>query len=500
VPEPGLDSRTGREYIRLEERKIGVNKRPAAFILAAALTAPALWGQAVRDPVWAGQFYEADPARLSVQIDFFLQNAGAGGPDNVIALIAPHAGYVYSGQTAAYAYRLVKDKPFDTVVVLGPSHRFGFRGCSIYDRGAFRTPLGTVSVDEALAAELEKRSGFAFIPEAHAEEHSIEVQVPFVQKVLPSAKIVPVVIGYPEKKTVETLASALAGACAGKRVLVVASTDMSHFLTKDGANKMDAGTIELIKGLKAETIIRRMEDRENILCGGAAVAAAIFFAGKRGPVRAEILKYADSSAASGDESRVVGYVAAALVAGTPEPERFALTGADRKELLALARAAVVAAVEEGRIVDDPSPGPNLKAARGAFVTLKRRGRLRGCIGFIEPVMPLYQAVIGGAVYAATKDTRFDPVSKSELKDLECEISVLTPLAEVENPRLIKVGTHGLVIEKNGRKGILLPQVPVENGWTLDQFLEQICLKAGLPEDSWRNGAKLYSFEAIVFHD
>ena len=150
-------------------------------------------------------------------------------------------------------------------------------------------------------------------------------------------------------------------------------------------------------------------------------------------------------------------------------------------------------------MDDPAAGPNLKAARGAFVTLKKKGRLRGCIGFIEPVMPLYQAVISGAVYAATKDNRFDPVSKSELKDLEYEISVLTPLTEVTNTRLIQVGKHGLVIEKNGRKGILLPQVPVENGWTLDQYLEEICLKAGLPEDSWRTGAKLYTFEAIVFH-
>ena len=477
-----------------------MKKISTVFILAATVTASSLWGQGIRDPVWAGQFYDADPGRLSAQIDFFLGNAGPAGQGDAVALIVPHAGYVYSGQAAAFAYGWVRGKPFDTVIILGPSHRFGFQGCSIYLKGGFRTPLGTAMVDEALAADLAKRSGFGFIPEAHSQEHSIEVQVPFIQKALPAAKIVPVVIGYPEKKTVDALASALVSVCAGKKVLVVASTDMSHFLSKDDANRLDAGTIQLIKDLKAETIIRKMEARDNILCGGAAVAAAMIYAGKRGPVRAEILKYADSAAASGDKTRVVGYVAAALVAGGQSaPPAFALTEADKKELLALARSAVTAAVEDGRVVDDPAAGPNLKAARGAFVTLKKKGRLRGCIGFIEPVMPLYQAVISGAVYAATKDNRFDPVSKSELKDLEYEISVLTPLTEVTNTRLIQVGKHGLVIEKNGRKGILLPQVPVENGWTLDQYLEEICLKAGLPEDSWRTGAKLYTFEAIVFH-
>ncbi len=477
-----------------------MRKHSTALLLAAAIASSPLAGQGIRDPVWAGRFYEADPGRLGAGIDLYLRDADPAPRGEIIALIAPHAGYIYSGRTAAIAYGLIKDGPFDTVIILGPSHRVGFRGCSIYIKGGFRTPLGTALVDEALAADLARRSGFGFIPEAHAEEHSIEVQVPFIQKVLPAAKIVPIVIGVPEKRTVESLASALASACSGKRALVVASTDMSHFLTKAGANELDAGTIELIKGLKAETIIRKMEGRENILCGGAAVAAAMIYAGKRGPFRAEILDYADSAAASGDASRVVGYVSAALVAGDGQGPGFALTGAEKKELLSLARSAVTAAVEEGRTLEAPATGPNLAAPRGAFVTLKKNGRLRGCIGFIEPVMPLCRAVIGGAVYAATRDARFRPVSKDELDDLEYEISVLTPPIEVANPRTIKVGTHGLIIEKNGRKGILLPQVPVENGWTLDQFLEQICLKAGLPEDSWRTGAKLYTFEAIVFHE
>jgi MEMO1 family protein len=472
--------------------------KPALILLTVGVILPCLWGQGVREPVWAGRFYDDNAERLSAQLDFFLENAGPGPGEEAVALIAPHAGYVYSGQTAAFAYKLVRGKPFDTVVILGPSHRYGFRGCSIYSGGGFRTPLGTVLVDEALASDLMKRSGFAFVPEAHAEEHSVEVQVPFIQKVLPAAKIVPVVIGYAERKTIETLAAALVKACAGRKVLVVASTDMSHFLSREEANRTDAETMDLIRGLKAETIIRKMEARGNILCGGAAVAAAILYAGARGAVSAEILKYADSAAASGDESRVVGYVAAALVARSGPAPEFTLTASDKKELLALARSAVTTAVEEGRIMDSPATGENLRAARGAFVTLKKRGRLRGCIGFIEPIMPLDRAVIEAAVYAATRDGRFEPVSRAELKDLEYEISVLTPPRETTNPLAIKIGKHGLIIEKNGRKGVFLPQVPVENGWDLDTYLEEICLKAGLPPGSWKSGARLYTFEAIVF--
>jgi len=459
--------------------------------------------QGVREPVWAGQFYDADAARLTAAIDGFLNDLPAAPTlrGDIRAIVVPHAGYVYSGRTAAYAYRLVRRKPYETVVIIGPSHRFGFKGCSIYAKGGFRTPLGTAVVDEALAAELMKRSGFKFIPEAHEKEHSVEVQVPFVQTVLPGAKIVPVVMGYPEMRTVKALAAALDAACAGREVLVVASTDMSHFLAKSKANAVDAKTIELIKALKADAIEARMEAGENILCGGAPVAAATLYAKKLGPVRAEILNYTDSAAATGDESQVVGYVAAALVAeGGPNEPAFGLSDAEKKELLALARSAVEAYVEDGRVVEYAATNPGFLAHRGVFVTLKKKGALRGCIGFIEPVMPLARGVVEAAIYAAARDTRFEPVSKNELKSLDYEISVLTPLEDMPDPNLIKVGKHGLVVEMNGRKGLLLPQVPVENHWDRETFLEQTCLKAGLPPDAWKKGAKFQSFEAIVFRE
>jgi len=461
----------------------------------------AAFGQEVREAVWAEQFYDGDAGQLAARIDRFLRNVPPQ-PEvrgEIKALIVPHAGYVYSGQTAAYAYSLVKGKPYDTVVIIGPSHRLGFKGCSIYPKGGFQTPLGTAAVDEALAAELMKGSGFTFVAEAHEEEHSVEVQVPFIQTVIPGAKIVPIVMGNPEMRTVKALAASLDSACAGKKVLVIASTDMSHFLTKDNANAADAKTIELIKALKADEIERKMEAGENILCGGSPVASVILYAGKRGSVRAEVLKYADSAEQSGDVTRVVGYVSAALIVGGQSAgPSFELTVSEKKELLALARSAVETYVRERRTIDPPAMSSKLATNKGAFVTLKERGELRGCIGYIEPVAPLAQTIIQAAIYAAVGDSRFEPVSAAELNRLEYEISVLTPLEEVTNPSLIRVGKHGLVIEKNGRKGLLLPQVPVENGWDREEFLAQACLKAGLPEDAWRQGAKIYSFEAIVF--
>lgn len=458
------------------------------------------FGQGIRKPVWAGQFYEKDASRLSSEIDVYLQNAKPvpAVSNEILAIIVPHAGYVYSAQTAAYAYSLVKGKNYDSVVVIGPSHRVGFAGCSVYPQGGFETPLGVAKIDAALAAEIMRVSGFTYIPEAHEQEHSIEVQVPFIQKVLPQAGIVPIVMGYQTKKTITALADALALSLAQKNILVVVSTDMSHFLPKSQASDVDARTISLVKSLKTESLIRAVESGENILCGGGPVAATLLYLQKRGPVKVEILNYADSTGAGGPDTKVVGYMAAALTLNDP-PQEFSLSREEKKELLDLARSAVTTFVRERTEISYETQNPSFLSPKGAFVTLKKNGRLRGCIGFIEPLFPLYQAIVRGAIYAAVEDRRFEPVSPGELDSLEYEISVLTPLKQISNPNLVQVGKHGLVISQRGRKGLLLPQVPVENGWDREQFLEEACLKAGLPPDAWKRGAEIFVFEAIVFH-
>jgi AmmeMemoRadiSam system protein B/AmmeMemoRadiSam system protein A len=467
-----------------------------ALILAPAAAA----AQGVRPAAFADQFYPADPARLAADIDAYLAAAAPAAPPagKIVGLIAPHAGYAYSGRTAGAAYALVRGRKIDTVVIIAPSHHVAFEGCSIWPDGGFATPLGVASVDAALAKEISRASGFRFRADAFAEEHAVEVQVPFVQRTLPGAAIVPIVMGAQTRSTIRALAAALAKTCLEKNVLVVASTDLSHFLPEARAKEVDAETASLIRAMNAETIIRKAEAGENIMCGGGPVAAVLLFAERAGQAKVEILARTDSAAFGGP---VVGYLAAAVVSGAgPAPQAFALTAEEKADLLKLARAALTEYVERGTEIADRSGRKAFEEPRGAFVTLTKNGGLRGCIGFIEPVFPLGQAVIRAAIYAASEDPRFRPVSASELKDIRVEISVLTPARAIDNPREVKVGTHGLIVEKDGRKGVLLPQVPVDNGWDRETFLAQGCIKAGLPEDAWKRGAKLSVFEAIVFHE
>ncbi len=487
------------------------------FLLFAGLAL----AQGVRKPVWAGQFYDADSARLARQIDGFLAAAQPVRPAGTIrALIVPHAGYVYSGRMAGVGYKAVQGGDYDTVVILGPTHRVNFRGASIWPEGAFATPLGEAAIDAEAARELAKASGFRFVPEAHAEEHSVEVQVPFIQRALPKAKIVPVVIGRPEEATMRTLASALAGLAKTRKVLVVVSTDMSHYLSRQEAAETDADTIGLVKGRKTSALLRMAERGENTMCGAAGVVTALYYAERMGEAEVDILGRTDSSEGGGPDDRVVGYFSAVVstkpapgtAAGEAEAKEqqaagpradegdFTLSPEEKKELLALARKTLESFFKDGSIPERDAANPKFAAPRGAFVTLTRGGSLRGCIGYIEAIMPLGDTVQRCAVYAATEDPRFESVTARELKDLRIEISVLTTPKRIDDPELVEVGRHGLIMSRDGRRGVLLPQVPVENRWGREEFLAQTCRKAGLPADAWKKGAVIEAFEAIVFHE
>lgn len=475
-----------------------MRKKIVLFVFLILVFVSASWPQGLRKAQLAGSWYPKDPAALSRLIDYFLKNVPASIPPsgNIMAIIAPHAGYVFSGQVAAYAYKSIQNKNYESVVILAPSHQFGFEGCSIYPNGGYETPFGIAQVDAFLSAEISKATGFGYIAQAHQTEHSVEIQVPFVQRVLPQAKIVPIVMGIPKKAMITRLAEGLKKATAGKKILIIASTDLSHFYTKEEANKKDNETIALIREFKTDELIRKCEKRENIMCGGGPVGATLLFGKDKAGV--EILRYSDSSEASQDESRVVGYLAAALVA-KPVTKEFHLSEQDKKELLQLAYSTVNLYIQKNKVPEYKSQSENLSQNCGVFVTLKKQGQLRGCIGFIEPVLPLHQAVMQASIYAACRDSRFLPVTRDELDDLKVEISVLSPLKKIINLNRITVGKHGLVIAKDGKRGLLLPQVAVEHNWTRETFLEQACLKAGLPKNAWRSGAEIFVFEAIVFH-
>jgi len=474
-------------------------KKVFAFVTGILLIlSVSAWPQGVRKSLLAGTWYHGDPEQLSRYIDSLLQNVELDSlpKGEISAIIVPHAGHVYSGQVAAYAYKLVQGKGFDTVVILAPSHRYGFEGCSIYLTGGYETPLGTAWVDDVLAKQISKATGFTYIPRAHREEHAVEIQVPFIQKVLPQAKIIPIVMGYPRKNSILSLANGLKKALAGKNILIIASTDLSHFLSKKDAHNTDQRTIAQIKDFEIDALIKKCERGENIMCGGGPVTTTLLYTKNKAFV--EILKYSDSSQVTGDEESVVGYVAAALVADS-SPKEFHLTQEEKKELLQLVHSTIELYVRENKIPEYQTENIKFIEKKGAFVTLKKQGQLRGCIGFIEPLLPLYQCIMQTAVYAACRDTRFPPVSQDELGELEVEISILSPLRKISNPKLVTIGKHGLIIAKDGKKGLLLPQVPVENHWDQQTFLERTCIKAGLPKDAWKAGADIFVFEAIIFH-
>ncbi|MGD9344269.1 MAG: AmmeMemoRadiSam system protein B [Candidatus Aminicenantes bacterium] len=472
----------------------------AVIIIIGALSALSIAAQGIRKSICAGSWYDSKPDALSRQLDrYLLQAESSASTEAIVGLIAPHAGYVYSGRVAAHAYRLVQGQDFETVVIIGTSHRHGFRGCSIYPRGGYETPFGVAEVDADLASKLSDASGFKFIPKAHLEEHSVEMQVPFIQKVLPEAKIVPIVMGAPTEKTISSLAEAFANNLRGQKVLIVASTDLSHFLSKENANAVDADTLSLIQSMDTDSIIEKMGRRENIMCGGGPVASVLLYAKKMENPEVKILNYADSSQAGGDESQVVGYTAAVIYAGRNPGVPFSLSADEKMSLIEIARKTLDRFVRTNEVYRWETDNPKFLSKKGAFVTLKKNGALRGCIGFIEPVLPLHQTIVQATIYAASRDARFPPVSPSELEDIELEISVLTSPKKIDDPREVEVGKHGLIIAKGNQRGLLLPQVPVESRWSRRTFLERTCQKAGLPKDAWKSGAEIYIFEAIVFH-
>jgi AmmeMemoRadiSam system protein B/AmmeMemoRadiSam system protein A len=459
----------------------------------------------VRPAGVAGSFYPADARELARTVDAALAQASEVPDPNVVALVAPHAGYQFSAHVAAHSYALLKGRKIARVVVISPSHVEAFPFAAIYDGTAYSTPLGQVPVDQAFAAKLAQANGLLKLSSrGHApQEHALEVQLPFLQRVLGDFKLVPIVMGDQKYDTCRALGLALAKLMQGSSdTLIVASSDLSHFHPYDDAVRLDHKTLRAIGEWDYLSMSRNFENNVWEACGGGPIVAAMIAAERLGATEARILKYANSGDVTPDKSRVVGYGAVALVKGTAGPSAaaaFSLRAADRSQLLEIARRSVETAVKQRKLYDCPPVSDALMQERGAFVTLKENGQLRGCIGYVAPIKPLSETVRDVAAYAALKDERFPPVTAPELGRLEYEVSVLSPLRRVLDVNQIAVGRHGLVIRKGDYEGLLLPQVPVEQGWKRGTFLEQTCLKAGLPRNAWQDGdTDIFSFTALVF--
>jgi AmmeMemoRadiSam system protein B/AmmeMemoRadiSam system protein A len=471
-----------------------------------------------RHPAVAGAFYPADKTTLSRMIDSLISLAAVPKVENPesrgdigrpVALISPHAGYIYSGATAAHGYKLLQGLRYSTVVIVGPSHRAPFNGCAVYDRGKWATPLGEVDIDSNLASKIVAIGGSIFAGTCeHAAEHSLEVQLPFLQRVLTDFKVVPIEMGYQSEANIHALAEALADVLEGRDdVLLVASTDLSHFHPRTQAQKLDSYCIGFIERLDGAGLASKVQTDEAEMCGGGPTAAVLLACKKLCAQGVQILKYDDSGTTSGDVSGVVGYVSAVIFKEESVQEHGAkkvtaeyLDKAQQQTLLTIARESIEAAVNGQSVPSQPAPGGKLSEPGAAFVTITIGGQLRGCIGYTEAFMPLYQCVSECAVSAAMHDPRFSPLSKAEYPLVELEISVLTPLVDVSDINDIVVGRDGLMISKSGRRGLLLPQVATDYGWDRETFLRQTCHKAGLPADAWQSGAKIQKFTAFVFHE
>jgi AmmeMemoRadiSam system protein B/AmmeMemoRadiSam system protein A len=474
----------------------------------------------VREPAVANQFYPGRADDLVAMVDQMLKDAEPPVlTGRLVGIQVPHAGYPYSGPTAANAFKLLQARGPVTVVMLGPSHRVFVDKAAVYGKGRWKTPLGEVEIDEDVAKAIVAADEYIEDnPQAHSAEHSLEVELPFLQRVLEEFKIVPIMLLEPTWDQCQNLGRAIAEASKGKDVVVLASTDLYHGESYEEAKATDSVTAGLFAGFDPKALYDGLRARKAQACGGDPVVVAMKAAQEMGADRAVILAMTNSNDVVGEKGGYcVGYSATAFmdsdqsgcVGNAPEEEVEAgggsdegsgdLTEEEKASLLEIARSTLEMYIRERETPDVKPLTDRLREKRGAFVTLHKKGELRGCIGYVEAYKPVFEAVRDMAVAASTEDPRFPRVSAGELEDIDIEITVLSPLQRIDDPEKVEVGKHGLIIRRGGYSGLLLPQVPVEQGWDRQTFIEHTCLKAGLAPDAWKQeGTQFLVFTGQVF--
>lgn len=489
---------------------------------------------AIRPAAVAGSFYPGKADALRKEVQRLLDNAGDVHPGGkVLGAMAPHAGYVYSARFSAPVFKVLGACEIDTVVIIG--HDLGANAPGIVavlsDVDAYETPLGQVPVDIAMVKALRDVPGIMIHNGIHAREHSIEVQLPFLQVVRPGVKIVPAFMGEVSVENSRRFVDALEKAAGGRRLFVLASTDLSHYPAYDDAIALDQTTMALVSAMDLQGLCDRQAGKgvnapntQTAICAAGGVITALTFAQKHGANEVKILAHGNSGdARGGDLASVVGYASAIFVdtrttsAGKPPagagvaakaapdaasaPE-FALSAAAQAELLSLARKRISAeARREKWTYRPPAALTELQEPAAVFVTLTKDGQLRGCIGTTVAREPLWTAVEDAACAAAFEDNRFTPVQEDELKRLRVEISVLSPMQPVASADLVQPFKHGVLIRAGYNSGLFLPQV-WEQLPDKEQFLSVLCEhKAGLPGDAWRRqDVKIFIFTVFAFHE
>lgn len=430
-----------------------------------------------------------------------------------LAVVVPHAGYVFSGRTAAEAIAQIDpNAQFKRIFVIGSSHTMHFGGAAVYTSGSFVTPLGRVEVDELAAELVRSHSVFASNPEPHRKEHSLEVQLPLLQHWLKrSFTIVPIVIGGESLATCADVAVALEPYLNAENLFVI-SSDFSHYPNYDIATMSDSAMTQAICANSVDEFLltkRQLEGgrHPNLLtamCGWTSMLTLLNITQNRSNMEYRVIGYCNSGDSPyGDHHRVVGYSAIALYdVGGEEGNGFHLDHKAKHQLLAIARASIEAAATRKKPQRSCTEGcsPLIMQKAGAFVTLHIKGELRGCIGNFSSNSPLHEVVSEMAAAAAMHDYRFSPLNPDELPEIDIEISVLTPMQRITSIDQLELGRHGIYLRNGANTGTFLPQVATQTGWSKEEFLGHCARdKAGIGWDGWRNPkTELWVYEAIVF--
>ncbi len=454
----------------------------------------------------AGKWYSASKEALSAELRSYLEKATPSSIDGeIISLISPHAGFVYSGPVAAYGFKAIRQQDIKTVIIVGFSHRRHYDGIALLDGDGFKTPLGIVRIDREITEELIKADPKIYnYPIAFSGENSVEMEIPFLQAVLKDFGIVLIAMGDQNFENCEILGKALYEVLKDRdKFLLVASTDMSHYLSYKEANKIDKRTISVIKEFDTDKLYTESSlQGHRLMCGYGAVCATMIASKMLGADNVEILKYANSGDTAGDKNRVVGYLSAAFVRDTEKGDNNMLNEEQKKKMLKLARDSIIHYLKERKRLPVKEGDPILNREMGAFVTLHSHGQLRGCIGNLVGKGPFYLTVRDMAVEAATGDPRFRPVTLDEMNDIDIEISALSPMQKIDDPEKIEMGKHGVLVRRGFTSGVYLPQVATEAGWNREQFMNSLCgHKAGMSPDAWKKGeCDIFIFTAEVFSE
>jgi len=438
----------------------------------------------IRYPKFAGSWYSSDSKHLSDEIESYLADVEYLNL-NTKAIIVPHAGYMFSGRTAAHASKQIK-KDTDKVIVLGTAHRYPLKGLCVMEYDYYNSPLGEVKVSDDVKL-ITKEKDVSSIDNADTDEHSIEIEIPFLQKVLTNFEILPIIAG----KTNPILFANLLEKYSTNKTVIVVSVDLSHFHSYNEAVKLDNFSITSILELQSSNIKKAEIDSPY------AIEAIIELA-KRNNWKTKLLDYKNSGDIISDRRSVVGY--SAIIFYEEEKNNY-FTDEEKTAMTNLAKNSVETYVLTGKKYKNGLPSAKFNNKLACFVTIKKEDELRGCIGTIEPVNTLYNSIIDNAVSAATRDPRFNPIEEKELGLLNYEVSVLS-VPELFEPNSIEdlflnIKGKGVIISKDLRRAVYLPQV-----WghftSEGAFLSSLCQKAGFFKDEWKNykSMKFYVFTLL----